>query len=165
MVTKNPGAVLSGTVLTWVVLSNTGLLSLAFVISTRGWEKGVRGEGGRKNSDGEGKRLSEGLNCKLYQLPAPNCHCHWPDSSSPYTGQIPHAWFHFDPGCKCFYRRRVCDYPLSSVYSTQGSKYHRSYALSHALYGNRWFSEMIWASWPTLILIMVKSLSHRVVYN
>ena len=65
----------------------------------------MRGEGGRKNSEGEGTRLSEGLNCKLYQLPAPNCvtgqipllrtlarflfSVHWPDSSSPYTGQIP----------------------------------------------------------------------------
>ena len=24
------------------------------------------------------------------------------------------AWFHFDPGCKRFYRRCVCDYPLLS---------------------------------------------------
>ena len=22
------------------------------------------------------------------------------------------TWFHFDPGCKCLYRWRVCDYPL-----------------------------------------------------
>jgi len=25
------------------------------------------------------------------------------------------TWFHFDPGCKCFYRRRICDYPLMTV--------------------------------------------------
>jgi len=23
------------------------------------------------------------------------------------------AWFNFDPSRKCFYRRRLCDYPLA----------------------------------------------------